>query len=70
MNFKAAFSRCGIALAPAEFHGIQEGFGVFQDIELWNLTADIPGHPEGSTVSRETLISAGYFVPARPLLVS
>jgi len=27
------------------------------------IIADIPGHPENSTVSRLTLEKAGYFVP-------
>ncbi|MBE7538476.1 MAG: hypothetical protein HS122_08695 [Opitutaceae bacterium] len=54
-------------IAPAVFHGIQDGFGVFPSIELWNLTANIPGHPEGSTISRQTLEKHGFFVPAAPL---
>ena len=33
-----------------------------QPLELWNLTEDIPGHPQGSTVSRKTLEKAGYAV--------
>jgi hypothetical protein len=32
--------------------------------ELWTLTHDIPGHPEGSTLSRQTLEKAGYSVPS------
>lgn len=53
--------------APATFVGIQEGIpGKIADIELYNLTADIPGHPTGSTVSRETLEKAGYRVPEAP----
>ena len=39
-------------LAPATYCGrmvdAETGY-----IELWHLTADIPGHPIGSTVSRE-----------------
>jgi hypothetical protein len=52
-------------LAPATFLGYLERDvpGLPQWIELWNLTEDIPGHPEGSTVSRRTLEQAGYFVP-------
>jgi hypothetical protein len=52
--------------APAVFGGVQEGLparGV-PDIELFNLTQEIPGHPAGSTVSRNTLEAAGYTVPA------
>lgn len=50
-------------LAPAKFLGVQPCYGFQPDIELWNLTADIPGHPTGSSVARETLEAAGYFVP-------
>lgn len=35
-------------------------------MELWNLLHDIPGHPAGSTVSRETVEAAGYDVPEPP----
>lgn len=51
--------------APVEFVGIQEGAYPGQEFELYNLTQDIEGHPEGSTVSRETLEKAGYEVPAK-----
>lgn len=51
--------------APVEFVGIQEGAYPGQEFELYNLTQDIEGHPEGSTVSRETLEKAGYDVPPR-----
>ena len=51
--------------APATFLRMQEL--VFpemeQPLELWHLTQDIPGHPQGSTVSRRTLEKAGYAVP-------
>lgn len=53
--------------APANFLGVQEGLpsrGV-PDIELYNITQDIPGHPAGSTVSRRTLEANGYTVPQR-----
>lgn len=49
--------------APATYHGLQRGFDTIKDIELYDLTEDIPGHPEGSTVSRQTLERAGYTVP-------
>lgn len=52
-------------LAPATLLGVQEGFGPVPDIELWNLTADIPGYKAGGTVSRGTLIEAGFRLPAR-----
>ncbi len=51
--------------APAEFIGVQEMPGG-PGFDLYNLTADIPGHPKGSSVSRETLEKAGFTVPARP----
>lgn len=48
-------------LAPAVFIGRQE-FPGRPGFELYNLTADIPGHPVHSTVSRETLEAAGYII--------
>lgn len=45
---------------PAIFIGIQQGYGVFADIPLFNLTVAIPGHPIGSTVSDRTLRAAGF----------
>ena len=36
------------------------------DMELWNLTADVPGHPRRSTVTRRTLEGLGYYVPPMP----
>lgn len=50
--------------APAVFLGIQSGFGFSPDFALYNLTADIDGHPAGSTVSAETLEARGFFLPA------
>ena len=53
-------------IAPAYFLGIQQGIpGIIADVELWNLTEDIPDHTAGSTVARETLEKAGYEVPVR-----
>lgn len=52
-------------LAPAVFIGIQEGFGPIPAIELWNLTGDICGLGKaGATVSRKSIIAAGYRLPA------
>lgn len=49
-------------LAPAVFLGWNENpFG--DDLELWNLTEDIEGHPKSSTVTRETLENRGFYVP-------
>lgn len=50
-------------LAPAIFLGLQPGAGAIPDFALYNLTAAIPGHPAGSTVSEHTLRSRGYSVP-------
>jgi hypothetical protein len=50
-------------LAPAVYVGCQDGCGVVESFKLYNLTADIPGHPVGSTVSEQTLVAAGYIVP-------
>ncbi len=64
---KVAESAAPKTPAPATFIGVQEGIpGKIADIELYNLTQDIPGHPEGSTVSRETLEKAGFEVPQKP----
>lgn len=49
-------------LAPAVFVGWFRGNGLFPDFALWELTADIPGHPKGSSVSTDTLLQAGYRV--------
>ena len=54
--------------APAFFLGYLRGYladntpELRQELELWNLTEDIPGHPKGSTVSRSTLEMAGFAV--------
>lgn len=50
--------------APAIFLGYlaDNRSGVRLSIELWNLTENIPGHPQGSTVSRRTLEIAGFAV--------
>jgi len=50
--------------APAIFMGYlaDNRSRLRQPLELWNLTEDIPGHPQGSTVSRKTLEKAGYAV--------
>ncbi len=56
-------------LAPAVFIGTQSGFGIMPDMDLFNLTRDIEGHPEGSTVSRQTLEAHGFLVPTNPTTV-
>jgi hypothetical protein len=50
-------------VAPVVFIGRQD-IGDGDSIELFNLTADIDGHPIDSTVSRQTLERAGFFVPS------
>ncbi len=52
--------------APAVYIGHQEGFGNHPGFDMFNLTRDLPGHPEGSTVSRQTLEEAGFHVPVEP----
>jgi hypothetical protein len=61
------FHAPGLLEAPARFAGWQDGMGVMPDFELFVLTADIPGHPAGSTVSRRTLERLGYIVPPPPV---
>jgi len=55
-------------VAPAEFLGTQKGFKTVPDFDLYNLTQDIPSHPKGSTVTRETLEEAGFAVQPKPPL--
>lgn len=50
--------------APAKFIGVQHCWGLTPDIELFNMTATVGELIEGSTVSRDTLEKAGFFVPA------
>jgi hypothetical protein len=46
------------------FKGMQEtGFEEFPAFALYDLTADIPGHPKDSTVGRDTLEESGYVLP-------
>ena len=51
--------------APAIFLGLQENLPGLPAIELWNLFLPVGHHPAGSTVSRQTLESLGYFVPTQ-----
>lgn len=53
--------------APAEFAFIWDtGEPSLPKLEMYNLTKDIPGHPKGSTVTRQTLEQAGFKVPPTP----
>lgn len=56
-------------VAPAYFVGIQDGFGFMPAFELYTLTGPLGGHPEGSTVSRETIEKHGYSVPSRRVVI-
>ena len=54
--------------APAVFAFTQEAVTLlnkfhYPAMDCYNLTADIPCHPRGSTVTRKTLEDAGYSVP-------
>ena len=51
--------------APATFRGWQERPGG-EPFALYDLTEDVPGHPQGSTVSAETLRGLGYEPSAPP----
>lgn len=53
----------GKPLAPAIFVGIQENLPGKPPFEIYNLTEDIPGHPAGSTVVRQTLEAEGFVLP-------
>lgn len=52
-------------VAPVEFVGVQSGFGILKDFELWNTTEDFAGHKKGATLSAETIDKLGYITPAR-----
>jgi len=51
----------------ARFVGWQQRPDGRVPLELWTLLTDIPGHPAGSTVTRQTLLAAGLWVPLLPL---
>lgn len=53
-------------LAPATYLGFQEGFGSVHGFHLFNLTADVTGHPTGSTVSDGELLKLGFRLPPIP----
>lgn len=54
-------------IAPATFLGHQDDLvdEAAHGFDLWNLTEDIPGHPEGSSVTSATLLRLGFRLPAR-----
>lgn len=52
--------------APVVWRGWQGGAKGRPPLQLWDLTHDIPDHPKGSTLSRQTLERAGYEVPEPP----
>jgi hypothetical protein len=49
-------------LAPATFTGVMKLDGL-PAIELFNLTKEVAGQPIGSTVSRDTIERAGFYLP-------
>jgi hypothetical protein len=51
--------------APALWLGYQIWDNSRPPTELYTLTRDIPGHCRESTVSRDTLERAGFYVPPR-----
>lgn len=52
-------------LAPAYYIGRQKGIEGMKDFDLYNLTENIPGYVEGSTVSGRTLKAAAFQLPPR-----
>lgn len=50
-------------VAPVEFIGLQSGFGVQPDFELWNTTEPFAGHAKGATLSPDTIHALGYITP-------
>lgn len=52
-------------IAPAYYIGRQKGIEGMQAFDLYNLTENIPGYVQGSTVSGRTLRAAGFELPPR-----
>lgn len=50
--------------APAVYCGRQAGYLHLPAFDLYTLTADIEGHPKGSTVSEHTLRRLGFTLPS------
>jgi hypothetical protein len=50
-------------IAPAIYRGPQKDLAGKIRFHWWDLTAGIPGHPAGSTVSDRTLLDAGFSLP-------
>ena len=57
----------GLRTAPVAWCGWMEALPEDEPLELWNLLEDIPGHCRCSTVTRQTLERAGYWVPPAPI---
>jgi hypothetical protein len=54
----------GVAPITVEFIGMQEtGFDEFPAFALYNLTSDLPGHPNHSTVGRDVIEENGFVLP-------
>ena len=52
-----------VPVAPAYYVGRQKGTHGMDDFDLYNLTEEIPGYVQGSTVSGRTLMAAGFRLP-------
>lgn len=57
----AAATKVPLFLSYAEYCGVMD-CGDCGRVELWTLIKSIPGHPKGSTISRQTL--EDYLFPA------
>jgi len=54
----------GVPNLVVVYKGMQEtGFDDFPAFAVYDLTADIPGHPKYSTVGRDTIEQSGYVLP-------
>lgn len=52
-----------VPVAPAYYVGHQKGTRRLDAFDLYNLTQEIPGYVQGSTVSGRTLLAAGFRLP-------
>lgn len=51
------------SIVAADFRGVQSGFGLVEDVVLYNLREPVGPHPVGSTVSAQTILRYGYALP-------
>ena len=52
--------------APVEYLGYQEGTPAVPGVHMWNLTQDIDGHTQGSTITTQTMRRLGYLEEGGP----